>query len=158
MRMFLSMLIMAMFLMTGLAFAQMPEIPASGSFQLTVEQLVELFKNWEVISSQMKIAMILVMIIGVVKNSAFESYFKFFGKWKPVVAPTLSLIVAFLFVQPFTLATALAAITTGVAAGFLSQILDALKTIPGLGSVYVTLIDIIGKLLGKPEKGIQINK
>jgi hypothetical protein len=53
-------------------------------------------------------------------------------------------------VQPFTVEAAIAAITTGAAAGYFSQILDVLKQVPKLGGIITFVRDIIGKIFNKP--------
>jgi hypothetical protein len=138
----------------ALAFAQatLPEIPAEPTFSYSIAQFVELFKNWSLLSVQMKVASVLVILVGLVKNSALSPLFDKLGKFKALVAPLLMLIAAFMYVQPFTLATAIAAITTGVAAGYFHQVLDMVKAIPGLGPVYVKIIEFIGGYLGAPKK------
>ncbi len=137
----------------ALANGQTPSpLPEGAGVGEIFSSIVEIFKNWSGLSYQYKIAAVLFIIVGIFKNSALAPYWNGLGKLKPFVAPFLSLVAFLFMIQPFTLDAFIAAITTGVAAGYFAQIVDALKLIPGLGS-YIEVISIfIGKVFKKPQQ------
>jgi uncharacterized membrane protein YbaN (DUF454 family) len=114
-------------------------------------EVVKLFQDSKSLSYQYKIAATLFILVAIFKNSALQPQWEKLGKFKALVAPVLSLVAFLFMVQPFTVETAIAAITTGAAAGYFSQILDALKSIPTVGPFITFVSDIIGKIFKKPE-------
>lgn len=132
-------------------FGQVAPLPEGAGLGDIFLEVVKLFKDSEGLSYQYKIAAGLFIVVAIFKNSALQPHWDKLGKFKPLVAPLLSLIAFLFLVQPFTLQTAIAAITTGAAAGYFSQILDALKTIPSVGSFFAFVSDIFGKIFKKPE-------
>jgi hypothetical protein len=114
-------------------------------------QVTELFSDSKGLSYQYKIATALFLIVGLFKNSMMKPLWDKLGKFKPLVAPLLSLIAFLFMVQPFTFSTFVAAITTGAAAGYFSQVLDALKTFPKIGYVAAVISDVVGKVFKRPQ-------
>ena len=137
-----------MLIITAQAYGPMP-LPEDGGFSGVFIAVTDLFSNWSELSYQYKIAGVLFIMVGLFKNSVFRPVWDSLGKWKPLVAPTLSLIAFLFMVKPFTLSTFIAAISTGAAAGYFSQILDALKTIPKIGYLSSFISDVVGKFLKK---------
>jgi len=128
--------------------APLPE--GAGVGEIFIE-VVRLFQDGKGLSYQYKISGILFILVAIFKNSALQPHWEKLDKFKPFIAPLLSLVAFLFMVQPFTIETLIAAITTGAAAGYFSQIIDALKTIPSVGSFVTFLSDIIGKLFKKPQ-------
>ena len=124
-------------------------IPDDGGLAGIFIAVSDLFSDWQYLSYQYKIAGCLFILVAVFKNSKFKPLWDILGKWKPLVAPTLSLIAFLLMVKPFTINTLLAAITTGAAAGYFSQILDALKTIPQVSFISGMISGFISKFIKK---------
>lgn len=110
-------------------------------------EVVKVFEDSKGLSYQYKIASVLFVSVAIFKNSDLQPYWDRLGKAKPLVAPLLSLVAFLFMVQPFTLDTALAAITTGAAAGYFAQVLDALKVVPKVGGFFVFLSDFFSNFL-----------
>jgi hypothetical protein len=76
------------------------------------------------------------------------------GPFQTWVAPILGLIAGILGLgaggAPFSLALVFAYFTAGAGAVFLHEILDGIKLIPGLGPIWMALIDLIEGALGGP--------
>lgn len=137
------------FLGLGYAFGQssLPEGAGVGEIFLEV---VKVFNESKGLSYQYKIASALFIVVAIFKNSGLQPYWNKLGVAKPLIAPVLSLVAFLFMVQPFTVEAAIAAITTGAAAGYFSQILDVLKQVPKLGGIITFVRDIIGKIFNKP--------
>lgn len=112
--------------------------------------VVNLFSQ-EGLSYQYIIASVLFVMVSFFKMSSMRALWDKLGKWKPFVAPTLSLIAFAFLIRPFTLQAFIAAITTGAAAGYFSQLIDALKTIPSIGFIFEVLGDIVKKISGRDK-------
>lgn len=145
---FLAILVMGAW--TYQVWGQPAPLPEDASLATIFETVVLLFSNSKGISYQYKIASGLFILVALVKNSAMAPFWDRLGKLKPLVAPVLSLIAFLFLAQPFTVETALAAVTTGAAAGFFAQILDALKIVPSIGGILSFASAVVGKLLKKP--------
>lgn len=128
--------------------APLPEGSGLGEIFVAVAKI---FQDQAGISYQYKIASILFILIALFKNSALQPYWDKLGKIKPLVAPFLSLVAFLFMVQPFTLETALAAVTTGAVAGYFAQILDALKTLPKVGPFFVFISDVFASIVKKRQ-------
>jgi hypothetical protein len=136
-----------------LALAQVAPLPEGAGVSDIFLEVVRLFKDAEGLSYQYKIAGGLFVVVAISKNSALEPYWEKLGKFKPFVAPVLSLVAFLFMVQPFTLQAFLAAITTGAAAGYFAQILDALKvSVPKVNLLVSFVSDIVGKIFKKPQQ------
>lgn len=111
--------------------AQTPmPLPEGAEMGQIFAEVVKVFTNWKGLTTQYKIAGILFIIIALFKHSSMRPTWDKLGRWKPLIAPILSLLAFSLMVQPFTVEAFVAAMTTGAAAGYFAQIVDALKTIP----------------------------
>jgi hypothetical protein len=128
--------------------APLPETAGIGEIFVEV---VKIFQTPTGLSAHYKIASILFILVALFKNSMFQPHWTALGKWKPFVAPVLSLAAFLVMVQPLTLESVFAALTTGAAAGYFAQILDAVKTLPGVSSVALFVTELVGKLLKKPQ-------
>jgi len=139
-------------LVSGLTFGQ-TEPPQTETISDIFGYAVALFHDWKGLSSQARIASVLFLIVGTVKNSALAPYWdKVAKEYKPWIAPILCLVASLVMVKPFTLETFLAAIATGYAAGAAANLLDLVKKLPGIGKVVVSIIDIVGAVLKRPTK------
>lgn len=141
-------------LFVGVAIAQevVAQLPAEPTVNDLVMAVVQLFGDWKGLSAQAKISAVIFLVLGATKNSLLAPLWNKLGDAKFLAGPALSLLGALILVQPFTLQTAIAAITTGAAAGYFSQLLDYLKTLKGIGPILTSIIDIIGVVLKKPEQ------
>jgi hypothetical protein len=132
-------------------YGQVAPLPEGAGIGEIFFEVVKLFQDGKGLSYQYKIAGSLFILVAVFKNSALQPHWDKLGKFKPFVAPILSLVAFLFLVQPFTFESFIAAVTTGAAAGYFAQIVDALKTIPKVGSFVTFLSDIIGKIFKKPQ-------
>jgi hypothetical protein len=136
---------------TFYVWGQVGPLPEGSSMGELFLEVVRLFNDSKGLSYQYKIAASLFVVVAIFKNSALQPYWEKLGKIKPLVAPGLSLIAFLFMVQPFTLEALLAAITTGAAAGYFAQILDALKvSVPKVNYFLGFIKDIVGKIFKKP--------
>ena len=134
------------------AWAQVGPLPEGAGLSELFLEVVRLFKDTDGLSYQYKIASGLFIIVAISKNSALQPYWDKLGKFKPLVAPVLSLVAFLFMVQPFTLQAFLAAISTGAAAGYFAQLLDVLKvSVPKVNLVISFVSDIVGKIFKKPQ-------
>lgn len=137
---------------TVYVWGQVAPIPEGAGLGDIFVEVVRLFQDSKGLSYQYKIAGALFIIVAISKNSILQPYWDKLGKIKPLVAPGLSLIAFLFMVQPFTLNSFLAAISTGVAAGYFAQILDALKvSVPKVNLLISFVSDIVGKIFKKPQ-------
>jgi uncharacterized membrane protein HdeD (DUF308 family) len=120
--------------------------------------IMDLWHSFPSLSVAGKIAGCLVILIGLVKSSLFKPLWDKAGPWKALVAPLLGLIVAVLSISPFNWAGVLQGLAGGVLAVGISQVFDAVKLMPGVGQVWITIIDVVQKLLGAPKPALQAPK
>jgi len=133
------------------AHAQVGPMAEDATIGEIFSQVVKIFGQWGGLTYQYKIAAVLFILVAVVKNSMFLPHWEKLGKFRPLVAPLLSLVAFLMMVQPFTLETFLAAITTGAAAAYFSQIVDVLKMFPGIGTAIEFISLFVGKIFKKPS-------
>ncbi len=104
----------------------------------------------------LKIASIITLIVGSMKVSVLnEMLWSKLGAAKVYVAPVLGLIAGILGLGsngPITAASVFAYVASGAGAVILHEILDSIKAIPGLGEVYISIINLIESFLGGPGK------
>jgi hypothetical protein len=98
----------------------------------------------------LKIAGISAILISTLKVSAIrELTWDKLGNAKVWAAPVLGLVFGILSLgTSLNLASALAYISAGAGAIILHELLDSIKAIPGIGSIWVSIIDVIQSLLG----------
>jgi len=104
-----------------------------------------------------KVSAIILLIVASMKVTFLnELIWQKLGEAKVWVAPALGLIGGILGLGagdvPLDAARVFAYITAGVGAVALHELLDSVKAIPGIGSVYVNLISIVQSWLGGPVK------
>lgn len=139
-----------MMLFTILLFAQ-NSIPASVD---TVEgffsQVITLIKQFGGLPWVLKIAGIAAVLLSTLKVSAIrEITWDKLGAAKAWAAPVLGLIFGVLSLgTSLTWASALAYISAGAGAIILHELLDSIKAIPRIGSVWLSIIGVIQSLLG----------
>lgn len=127
-------------------------VTSGDDFAVIFGQIVKLFGQWNVLSYQYKISAILLIIVSLIKHSALRPLWDKLGKYKALLAPVLSLIAFLFLVQPFTFQTFIAAITTGAAASYFSQVIKMLKDIPQLNIIMTIFSDILDFILKRPKK------
>lgn len=113
-------------------------------------QLLEFIKAMGGMGWMAKIAAVCMLIVAATKVSFISPLWnKLPNLVKTLLAPMIALIGGLLAMgSDLTWASAMAYVGAGAGAIVLHEILDGIKTIPGIGLAYVTIIDLIGALLG----------
>lgn len=101
----------------------------------------------------LKIASIMFLVVGSMKVSLIRSFTwdKIPAALKVWLAPFLSALAGLFSSGNFDKASLTAWALAGGGAVLLYQILEGVKLIPGIGPKYVSIINFIGVLLGKPK-------
>jgi len=119
-----------------------------------LSQVITAVKAMGGMSTMLKISAVIVLIIASMKVSIINQYvWSKLGTYQIWVAPVMGLIAGLLSVAgggPVTLGKLFAYVAAGGGAVFMHEILDMVKTIPGLGAIYVTVINLIETSLGGP--------
>jgi hypothetical protein len=113
-------------------------------------------QNFGGLSWTLKIACIVLLIIAFMKVSFLSSFWAKLGSFQAYAAPVLGLILGALTLSvsgPITLAGVLAYLAAGSGAILLHELLDTIKAIPGIGSVYVSIINAIESVLNTNSSG-----
>lgn len=140
-------ILMSVILFAGVAFAQSAD--PNQDFLSDVMNVIKSFQGG--IGTAVKVSAIIALIISSMKVSFLSPLWDKLGSAKVYVAPVLGLVAGLLgFLGPaqITWASLIAYIMTGGGAVFLHEILDSIKSIPGLGGWYLTVISIIEGALG----------
>lgn len=115
-----------------------------------LDQLLKAIALFKMSGIYVGISAVVMLLVASMKNSILRTYvWDKLGGAKVLVAPALSLIAIALETGSLGLKEMLAAIMTGAGAVALHEFLDALKSMPGIGPMYVKVIDVIGLLLLK---------
>lgn len=97
-----------------------------------------------------KISAAVLLLIASMKVSFIRGFvWDKLGAFKALVAPLLGVFVGVLSMQPITLPGLAAYFFAGAGAIVLHELFDAIKSMPGIGPVYVSVIEMIQKLLKK---------
>lgn len=119
-------------------------------------QVVDVIKQLGGMSTMMKISAILMIIVASMKVSFLNQLvWSKLGAAKVFVAPVLALVAGLLGLGaggvPITGPLVVAYLFAGGGAVFLHQVLDSLKELPGIGQLYISLIDFVSGLLKGPK-------
>lgn len=98
-----------------------------------------------------KVAAICLLVVGSMKVSFLRPLWDKLGAAKVFLAPVLAIIGGILSLPEISVAGVMAYMFAGAGAIALAEVLKAVKEIPGIGPVYVAVIDLISGLLKKPE-------
>jgi hypothetical protein len=101
-------------------------------------------------SVEVKIAGLVTLLVGLTKSSFAAPYLAKLGNFSVLVAPVLGVVLALLGLPGISSATVLAGLHGGSLAIAVAALLEAVKSVPGVGGVYVSLINLVEKLLGAP--------
>lgn len=115
------------------------------------EQVFTLIKSFGGMSFVLKISGVITLIIASMKVSFLQTAWNKFGSFKVFVTPLLSLVLgvlAVLVTGPFSWAAVGSYVFAGGGAVFLHEILDSLKSIPGISGLYLKLIGVATTMLG----------
>ena len=137
-----------------LAFADAPvaEVPVGDLISL----MMKVIGDYKALGWQAGMSAIVMLLIASMKNSMLRKFIWDKMKWgKVFVAPGLSLILVIIGQlkggHAIDMKSLMLAMITGAGALALHEILDGLKYIPGIGPMWVSLIDLVGNLLKKPD-------
>lgn len=116
-------------------------------------QVMDVLTQWSGgIPLGLKIACVVLLIIASMKVSFLNQLiWSKLGKFQAIAAPVLGLILGLTILGtggPVTMPVLLAYLASGSGALALHEILDMIKGIPGIGSAYVTIINLIEGALG----------
>lgn len=135
---------------TLVAFAQSAVPQPADTVEGLLTQTLTFIKQFGGLPWVLKIAGISAILISTFKISAIrELTWDKLGNAKVWAAPVLGLVFGILSLgTDLTWASALAYVSAGAGAIILHELLDSLKAIPGIGSVWVSIIEVIQSLLG----------
>jgi hypothetical protein len=97
-----------------------------------------------------KVASVCLLLVASMKVSLVRPLWDKLGNAKVFAAPALAIVGGVLSLEHITAASVMAYMLAGAGAIALHQILDAVKALPGVGSMYVAMIDLVSGLLKKP--------
>lgn len=122
-----------------------------------ISQVLVTIENFGGLNWVAKVAAVLAIVISSMKVSFLATYWEKLGQFKAYLAPVLAIAYGIfsLGVQSendITWAGIAAYLTTGLGAIALHELLDTIKAIPGIGSVWVSVIDFIKLILRAPQK------
>jgi hypothetical protein len=135
-------------------FALAADLPA----QDFLAQVFEAVKGLGGLSWMGKIASIMLLIVASMKVSFLRPLWDKLGPAKAILAPVLGLIAGCIAMPSLSLQGLMAYLFAGAGAIVLHELLDALKSVPGLGGLYVGVIDFVMKLLGGAQAEAQALK
>lgn len=115
-----------------------------------LSQVIDAVKTFGGLSWAMKISTIVLLAIGSMKVSFIQPLWAKLGAAQAFVAPLLGLVIGALSLSPFSWAGMLAYMGAGAGAIAIHELLDALKAFPGLGPMYVAVINWLESILGAP--------
>jgi len=124
-----------------------------------LSQIMNFIQSFGGLSLVLKISGAVLLIIASFKVSILNKYvWSKLGSFQAYAAPVLGLLVGVLGLgtggAPITLGAVLTYLAAGAGAIPLHELLDTLKAIPGLGSVYVSIITAIESVLGGPSSAV----
>lgn len=117
-------------------------------------QVTDLIKQWGGYSWQLKVGGAIAVLISFMKTSFMKPIWDKLGDFKFWLGPALGLVTGLLTLQgDLTWAAALAYLQAGAGAVLVHELLDLVKKIPGIGAVWLSLIEVIKSLLKSPDAG-----
>lgn len=118
-------------------------------------QVVQAVQNMGGLTMMGKISVAIVLVIATMKVTFLNRIiWSKLGTAQVYVAPILGLLAGVLSLgspgAAVTAASIFAYLTAGAGAVFLHEILDSMKGLPGLGAIYITIINLVETALGGP--------
>lgn len=142
-------LCISMFLFSLVCFADDSGILPADQF---LSQIFDLVKSFGGLSWTMKIAGIILLVIASMKVSFLKPLWDKMGFAKAIIAPALGLLAGLFSLGPqMSFAGIMAYCLAGSGAIVLHELMDGLKGIPGIGPIYVEMIEIVSKFFMKPD-------
>lgn len=133
--------------LAGYAFADPGVVVSPGDF---LSETLKQLQGFGGLGFSAKLAVGLTIIVSSMKVSVLNGLWDKLGGAKVYVAPALSLIAGALLLKPFSFAGLAAYGLSGAGAVFLHEILDSIKNVPGIGKLYVSIINVIQSALHGP--------
>lgn len=145
-------LIIATCLLAPLAVFAQDTVPVELPAADLLAQVLDMIRNFGGLPWFGKVAAIITLVLSSMKVSALNDLiWNKLGAFKAWAAPILGLIVGIVGLGAdgkITLAGVLAYMSAGAGALILHELLDTIKAIPGIGSMWVSVIEIIKSVLG----------
>lgn len=113
-----------------------------------LSQVFNLISQFGGLSWAARIAAMVLLLIASMKVSFLAPVWAKLGEAQVFMAPLLGIIAGVVSMKPFSWAGLLAYLGAGAGAIMLHEILDGVKVIPGLGSMYVAAINFFEGILG----------
>lgn len=125
-----------------------------------LNQVLSAIQGFGGLSFMLKVSAIITLIIASMKVSALNQLlWSKLGSFQAWLAPILGLIAGILSLGsegPLSLAKVFAYMAAGSGAILLHELLDTVKAIPGLGAVYVAIINLIeGSIIGSKPNALK---
>lgn len=125
--------------LAGMVFADDQSIPVDQF----LSQVIELVKSFGGLPWMGKVAGVIMLLIASCKVSFLKPMWAKLGAAQVYVPLVLALIGGIVSMQPITLPGVVAYMFAGAGAVILHELLDSVKAIPGLGSIYVSIINLV---------------
>lgn len=147
------------FAVSKLAFAADADLPADQFFG----QVIDAIKAMGGLPWAAKFGAVILLLVSSMKVSFLRPLWDKLGAAKAWAALGLALVGGILMLSvegKLTLAGVVAYVVAGGGAVIMHELLDTVKAIPGLGSVWIAVIDLLSKLLGgdKPVVAASMKK
>lgn len=116
-------------------------------------QMLQLIGQWGGMPWGAKVSAVILLVLASMKASALRPLWDKAGPFKVWFAPILGLAAGIISLAPsgeLSAAGILAYVTAGAGAVILHELLDTLKAVPGLGPVWLMVIDLIKMALRAP--------
>ena len=109
-----------------------------------------------------KVSSIIMLVIAIIKVTPLNALWVQLEGKQIWLAPLFGLVGGIVTMAmngtPISLASVMAFVTAGAGAVFLHELLDLLKSIPGIGSFWVSIITVIEGTLGGQAAGVAAKK
>jgi len=118
-------------------------------------QVFEMVNSFGGMPWTLRVAAVIMLLVASMKVSFARPLWDKLGKFKSLVAPLSGLVAGLLILGSsgsLTLAGAIAYMFAGAGAIILHELLDSIKGLPGLGKMYIAVIEFLQGLLKKPKK------
>jgi hypothetical protein len=145
-------LFLPLLLIGGFALAQATDVVTMDQFSIDVLQAIQKFGGMTWLG---KVASIVFLVLASMKVSFFNQIFwSKLGRLQPWMAPALGLLAGILAPavtgEAWTLSGALAYMAAGSGAIILHELLGLIKVIPGIGPVWIKVIEVLESVTGGP--------
>lgn len=144
--------VLFMALFAVVAFAQVAPVPSPAGDLDLLSQVLAFVQGFGGLSTLAKISGVIAILIGTMKSSALGPMWDKLGSFKVWAAPVLGIAYGLMSQGSLTWASAFAYLSAGAGAILLAEILDGVKAIPGIGTMWISVIGIVESVLKKPAE------